>query len=84
MSKIINISESKHFKDWYQTLAERVAERYPDYTIIVDGGSYRAYDSQVELKREKKEIHLDFYLPYYFDCEEQISFILSELKKWGA
>lgn len=84
MGKIVNISTSANYKDWYQVYAERVAKEFPLYTIIVDGGGNRGYDCCVELKREEKEIHLDYYLPIYIDKDACFDYICTCLKEWGA
>lgn len=84
MGKIINISTSANYKDWYQGYAERVAKKYPDYTIIVDGGACRGYDCRVELNREEKEIHLDYYLPLYIDKDACYDYICGCLEEWRA
>ena len=74
MGKITNISDSSQ-KEWYTTYAKKVSDAFPDYDIIVDGGSYRGHDVSCEVNPKEKTIELDFYLPFYIDFEECFSFI---------
>lgn len=85
MKKVKNISNCGHWKDIYQIYAEEVSKLYPDYDIIVDGGSYRFYDVKMEVNTENKVIGLDFYLPLYINWPELKKWIINEMvEKYGV
>ena len=71
MKKVINVSESNAWKDYYQKMGEQIAEKFPDFQVIVDGGSFRCYDVRLEVNLEERTIKVDYYLPLYLDSKLQ-------------
>lgn len=85
MKKVNNTSTCTHYKEVYQDWGEQVAKLYPDYEIIVNGGSFRGYDMKYELDTEKKTMKLDFYLPLYVDWRACKKWLVNELQeKYGV
>ena len=79
-SNIKNISTTQS-RSSYNEVANRIASKYPDYSVIVDGGSYRCYEVKYEVDHNEKTIKLDYYLPLYTDFHKCNDWVLSEIAK---
>ena len=78
--KVINKSKSS-YSSWYESYAQVVADEFPDYQVVVDGGSWRYYDCWFEVDITNKIINLDFYLPKYINTENCISCLIRDIGK---
>ena len=68
-------------KDAYYDAVDIIARKYPNYSIIVDGGSWRGYNVRYEVNHSEKVIKLDYYLPLYTDFNICNSWVLTEIAK---
>lgn len=68
-------------KSAYDEVANIIAKKYADYSIIVDGGPYRGYNVKYEVNHEDKTIKLDYYLPFYTNFSNCNEWVLSEIAK---
>lgn len=59
-------------KDEYITAGEKIAEAFPEWTVIITGGRFRSHDVRYYAHAKTKRILLDFYLVnpgiQYLDC----------------
>ena len=77
---VTNISTTRS-KDAYDNVANSIADKYSDYSIVVDGGSYRFYNVSFEIDHQAKTIKLDYYLPMYTNFKGCNKWVLSEIAK---
>ena len=59
-NRVKNISRTRS-RDLFGSLGEKVAEAFPGYIVLVDGGPFRNYDYWFYADVEKRKIYLDFY-----------------------
>lgn len=82
--RVFYATEDDRYRRGELSIASKVADRFPDYTMIITMGPYRGYNVAYRLKLVEKQILLDFYSPRLpsnsdvVDIIEEIAFKLNK------
>lgn len=81
MVKLVDDCLAESWKDWYVDMGKDIQKEFPDYVVLISGGSYRGYDISVDyVDKERKKIRIDCYLPMYIDSDDCVEFAIDYVK----
>lgn len=80
MGNIKNISTAQS-RAAYSEIVSQIANKYPDYNIVVNGGGYRGYCVRYEVDKDTKTITIDYYLPKYIHSKRCNRWVIGEIEK---
>ena len=84
--RVFYATEADRYQRGELSIASKIADRFPSYTVIITMGPWRDYDVAYRLKPSEKRILLDFYSVHLpsnsdiVDIMEEMSFRLGKLE----